>query len=376
MSGRTIRPLGLALGLAFFVASPLAFSQVTVHVTTAPVSGGTATNCTMTTDSAGLSLVPGSTDLKATGVVFSPAGCGQGTQSLPPTPNGFALNGIASTYSTVPATATVTWSVQNATTCVGIATLNGAQTTIAGWTDNTAASPQSRAITFPTAGAYVLAMQCSNSANPPITIVSGAYATVVSQGGGGGGGACPGPANLTGRLMTSDISYGAYNPQARPDVDVTEWNNIWGYAGVTDPSPPMPWPGVDGAGPVIREFARNKFLAAHFNTGATPMIQGSWAYQSNIGGPNIDVVVSTVCGDFSENTTYPGCSLYNIYSDGQASLKYFSNGGNAGRTQCSLQLNTDYYLNVRYTDPTSSVECPAGSATCPMFLINHGVLTH
>jgi hypothetical protein len=370
MSGRTIRPLGLALGLAFFVASPLALSQVTVHVTTAPVAGGAATNCTMTTDASGLSLVPGSTDLKATGVVFTPAGCGQGTQSLPPTPNGFALNGIATTYSTVPANATVTWSVQNATTCVGLATLNGTPTTIAGWTDNTAASPQSRSITFASPGAYVLAMQCSNSANPPVSIVSGAYATTVSQGGGGGG-SCPGPANLTGRLLTSTIFYGVDQHDTRANVDVTEWNNIWGHATASPSEPITPWPGVSGAGPVLKDFARQKFLAAHFNTGSSPMQQGSWAYQSNWGGPNIDIVVSTTCGDFSPNTANPGCSLFNIYSDGQPSLKYFSNGGSGGRVLCPLQINTDYYLNIKYTDPTSNVECAVGSPTCPLFSINY-----
>jgi hypothetical protein len=371
MSGRSIRPLGLALGLVFFAASPLALSQVTVHVTTAPVNGGSATDCTMTTDGNGLSLVQGSTDLRATGVTFTPAGCGQGTAVLPPTPNGFALNGVASSYGTVPATATVTWSVQNATSCVGLATLNGTGTTLVGWTDTTASSPQSRTVTFPSAGTYVLAMQCSNSANPPVTITSGAVMTTVSQGGGGGGGGtCQGPAGLT-RLTTSDIAYGSdHLTQVRARSDTTEWINIWGYGSVDPAEHQQPWPGLNGSGPVIKQFGRTNFLAAHFNTGSSPMYYGRLTDMSNIGGPDVDIVLSQTCGDFSQNATYPGCSR-TMPSDGTTHYNYFSNGGTAGDTNCPLQLNTDYYLNIRFHDPNSTVECAAGAAVCPLYTLNY-----
>jgi hypothetical protein len=367
MSGRMFRPFGLALGMLFAAASPLAFSQVRIQITTAAQNGVPPTNCVMTTDANGLSLVPGSTDLRATGVTFDPAGCGQGSGGvLPPTPDNFALAGIPTTISTLPATFTVTWNVANAATCIGLASLNGAATTLAGWTDSTAATPQSRSVTISTAGNYVLAMTCANAAVPPVTVTSQAYAVSA----GGGDASCVGPGGDLTRLLTSNISYGVNASPFRSAVDVTEWNNIWGYAGITQTTP-VPWPGVSGAGPVIREFNRHKFLAAHFNTGGSPMSQGSMADQSNIGGPDIDIVVSQTCGDFTANTAFPGCSIYSAPSDGQPHFKYFSNGAPAGTINCPLQLNTDYYINIKLHDENSGTECSVSNPVCPLYTINY-----
>jgi hypothetical protein len=176
---------------------------------------------------------------------------------------------------------------------------------------------------------------------------------------------CLAPAGLT-RLMRSNITYGAQGSAARANVDLTEWANIWGHATPTDAG--RAWAGVSGAGPVIRAFGKHTFIAAHFNTGATAMYQGSFAYQSNIGGPDIDVVVSRACGDFASNAPMPGCSV-TMPSDGLPHLKYFSNAAPPGSTQCSLALNTDYWINIRMHDPLSSVEC-AGTI-CPLFTINY-----
>ena len=51
--------------------APQAWSQVVVRMTTTQ-----QTPCTATTDANGLRLVPGSTDLQATGVTLAGAGCG------------------------------------------------------------------------------------------------------------------------------------------------------------------------------------------------------------------------------------------------------------------------------------------------------------
>lgn len=369
MSGRMFRPLGFALGMALVMASPLAFSQVRVQITTATQNGVPPTNCVMTTDANGLSLASGGTDLRATGVTFDPPGCGQGSGGgvQPPTPDNFALAGIPTTISTLPATFTVTWNVANAATCVGLAAVNGAATTLAGWTDSTAGSPQHRSVTITTPGNYILAMTCANAAVPPITVTSQAYGISATA---GGGGSCAGPGGDLTRLTSSNISYGVNASPFRSNVNVTEWDNIWGFAGVTQATP-APWPGVSGAGPVIREFNRHKFLAAHFRTGSVPMNQGSLADQSNIGGPDIDIVVSQTCGDFSPNPTYPGCSIYSAPSDGQPHFKYFSNGANPGTVWCSLQPNTDYWINIKLHDENSGTECSASNPVCPLYTINY-----
>ena len=157
----------------------------------------------------------------------------------------------------------------------------------------------------------------------------------------------------------------------RRNVDVTEWDNIWGHgtAGATEPV--AMWPGVNGAGPVIRSFGRRTFIAAHFNTGSAPIYLATLTDQSNIGGPDIDVVMSATCGDFAPNAAHPGCSRFGMPSDGITHFNYFSNGGNPGSTACPLQLHADYYLNIKLHDPTSPTDCSASSPICPLFTINY-----
>lgn len=361
MFSQAFRSLGLAFGVACLAASPLAHSQVRIHITTAPPS----TSCIMTTDANGLSLIPGSTDLQATGVTFDPAGCGQGGVA-PPSPDNFALAGIPAT-GTLPLTLTITWNVVNAATCVGSVTLNGSPTTLAGWTDTNTASPESRTVPISQAGTYVFSMTCSNAASPPASVTS-LPATLVASG--SGGGSCTGPAGLT-RLTTSNIQYGVHTNEVRDGVDLTEWNNIWGH-GTADPNEPTaPWPGVSGAGPVILSMHHTSFVSAHFNTGASAVGPSTLTDQSNIGGPDIDVVMSATCGDFSQNTTYPACSHYSMPSDGTTHFQYFSINANPGTQWCPLQLLTDYYINIKFHDPNSTVECPAGAAACPLYTINY-----
>jgi hypothetical protein len=322
----------------------------------------------MTTDENGLSLLSGSTDLQATGVTFSPAGCGEGTAIPPPTPANFALSGVPAS-GTVPLAFTVTWDVTNAATCTGSATRDGTAVALAGWTDSNAASPESRTLNITQPGTYALKLTCANAANPPVSITS-QTATVTAQADGGGGGSCTGPAGLT-RLTQSNITYGVNASPVRPNVDVTEWNNIWGHGTANAAEPIVPWPGVGGAGPVIRSFGRQTFVAAHFNTGSSPIYLATLTDQSNIGGPNIDIVMSKTCGDFAPNPTHPGCSRFSMPSDGITHFNYFSNGGNAGQNACPLDLNTDYYLNIKLHDPTSAVECSASNPICPLFTINY-----
>ena len=188
-------------------------------------------------------------------------------------------------------------------------------------------------------------------------------------------GECTGPIGLT-RLSRSDISYGAVSQQLRRNVDLTEWNNIWGHGTANAAEPIVPWPGVNGAGPVIRSFGRQTFVAAHFNTGSSPIYLATLTDQSNIGGPDIDVVMSATCGDFSPNPTYPGCSRFSMPSDGITHFNYFSNGGNAGQNACPLDLNTDYYLNIKLHDPTSPTDCSASNPICPLFTINYWAPWH
>ena len=451
------RRIPLAVTASFVLASfyQLASAQVTVQIATAPSGNNPSTNCTATTDSSGLQLVPGSTDLKATGVVLTPNGCGGGTPadfgtrvSVPAnaplnTPfnvtwtatqdaavctfggaasaavSGWAFGGSAcnssstcagthivpvtvsasGTYSfnvtctnasgfsgseiavantsppspanfqlTAPASATVavpfsvSWAVTNAATCTGTFT-GPAGATLTGWTGVTTPSSPRGNIIASAAGTYVLSLVCANNYGQ----VTSQPATVTV---GSSGPACVAPSGLT-RQVTADIGYGSGGAQSgsyRRNVDVTQWNNVWGY-GDAQGTTPLPWPGITGSGPVFRNFNRTAFVGLHFNTGSTAAgIGGNFVYGSNIGGPNIDMSISTRCGDFTLDANNPKCLVLNSYSDDSPRLYFQRSTTNS--TKCNLLPNTDYFLNIKYTDPTSTVECLPG-VSCPMFMTRY-----
>lgn len=440
-SARLLTP---ALMLAFLAASPLSFAQTTIRMTTAQ-----STNCVAVTDASGLTLVPGGTDLQATGVALSGSGCGaagstdfQAAISAPGTatvgtafnvtwsasqaatqciygapasgvsgwPTGTsACSGAACTGShTVPVTIntagtynfsvactnatgvatsagvvatgavqapspdnfdlvvtpaspvagtpfSVSWSVNNATECD--ASVSGAATSLPGWTTvNSATSP--RSVTA-AAGTYTLSLVCKNSVGQ---VTSKPATVVVSP----TTGACVGPTGLT-RLATSNIGYGPTSSPIRSSMTVTEWDNIWGHFNSTDAV--KAWPGYGGSGTTLMQFARTNFLAAHFKTPANATsgstLNGYFIYPVNLPGPNADMKISKTCGDFSPDTSNPGCLATNVATSDEALVRWKFTPGNTA-AYCILQPNTDYYVNIKFTDPNSTVECAAGSTICPL----------
>lgn len=173
------------------------------------------------------------------------------------------------------------------------------------------------------------------------------------------------------RLATSNITYGVSQFPTRSAVNVTEWDNIWGHVNTTDAV--VSWPGRSGSGPRLRDFTRTSFLAAHFKT--PPLVsgmtvsQGFFTYPSFAAGENIDMAVSTTCGDFYPNETDSGCSVTNVASADNRVTGWKFTPGNTG-VNCVLLPNTDYYLNIRLTDPDASTECPEGSNVCPLSMVH------
>lgn len=175
-------------------------------------------------------------------------------------------------------------------------------------------------------------------------------------------------------LRVSDIWYGDLPPRppsnpARYNVDVTEWDNIWGHGTGLLTELTTPWPGVNGAGPVLRSFGRNVYVGAHFNTGEGAATYGFLAYATNIGGPDLDIKISRQCGDFSPEPANPACTVL-AASDDSFSLRYKFTSGNTS-VYCNLQPDTDYYLNIRMHDPESAVECPVSSSVCPYYSVSN-----
>lgn len=342
-----LRGPALIAGLILIAAAAPANAQTTIRMTTTQ-----GLPCVAVTDANGLTLIPGGTDLQATGVTLTGAGCG--TQGAPPptSPDGLTLTATPATPGAGVAFS-VSWQVSNASTCVGTVT-SGTAANVAGWTEvSTATSP--RSVTISAAGTYGLKLTCSNAGNPT-NLVSPTLPLSV-----GDGSACTSP-GLT-RLVTSDISYGAYPFPVRPAVDVREWDNLWAHFTATDGA--APWPGRSGSGPNITQFGRHDFVAAHFRTPAASTAIGFFSYPESFPGPNIDMKISTACGDFTPNTANPACLATNVFSSG-VSFLYWNFTGGSPNFKCQLQTNTDYYVNMKMTDPNSPVECATGSPICPI----------
>ncbi|MET0230152.1 MAG: hypothetical protein ABW186_04395 [Rhodanobacteraceae bacterium] len=336
-----MRRIASLVSAVALVVSGTAGAQVTIHVTTAG-----NTTCNITTDANGLRLASGGTDLIATGATLTGAGCGLGGGG--PTPNPFAL--------TVQPTATtgspfaVSWNVAGANSCSGSATFNGTSLpSLAGWTDTT--SPSSpRSVTAPAPGTYVLSLTCSNASGSANSLP----ATVLVANSGGGD-SCPSVPRT--RATVSDINY-LPGTHIRHSVDLTQWTNIWGH--ITESDNVIPFPGPNGASPSIQALGKTQYIAAKFNTGSLPAnLSGFYTNVSYGAGPNLDMSVSTECGDFAPAES--GCIVTDRPSTDRILVYWRMINGTS--FYCPLQPNTDYYLNIQFHDPATTGPGCSG-ATC------------
>lgn len=351
MSVALRRIVSLVSALALF-ASGIASAQVTIHLTTTQ-----QTSCDVTTDASGLRLVAGSTDLVATGVTLSGTGCGGG--SGPPSPNNFPLSVLpASPVSGTPFT--VSWTVSGATTCSGSADLNGSSTTLSGWSDvTTATSP--RTVVASSAGTYTLSLTCSNASG---SVTSQPATVVVSQG--GGGDLCPVTPRT--RALVSDIHYLPEPPaHVRHAVDLTLWDNIWGHLNESDNV--IPWPGPNGASPTIATLQKTEYVAAKFHVpaGTLSTLSGFYKNVSYGAGPNLDMSISTACGDFAP--AQAGCVVTDVPSNDQG-LVYWRMV-NPSNFYCQLTPNTDYFLNLQFHDINTTGPGCTGTACKTTSQHNH-----
>jgi hypothetical protein len=181
----------------------------------------------------------------------------------------------------------------------------------------------------------------------------------------------------SGRLLRSDVTYGPIHPtQINPPrlgIDATEWDAIWGHASATDDV--SSWPGKSGSAPVLRNFMRTSFVAAHFRTpagaSATSTLKGFFTYPLDWNNPNADIAISTRCGDFSPNAANPGCVATNVSASNEILLFWKFSPGN-GSDFCILQPDRDYFVNIRLTDPTSRLRCDPlyGVGNCPLYVVH------
>lgn len=158
------------------------------------------------------------------------------------------------------------------------------------------------------------------------------------------------------RLVSSDVLYPNTGSSRRYRVDVTAYENIWGHSNNSDAA--ILWPGRNGTQPALLDFWKTQFVAAKFHVPAdvNPRQIVTMGYGTYYSGPTLDLSVSTTCGDF--NPANANCVTTNVGA-GSSFKKIvvapYVNG-------CPLTPGTDYYVNIRMTNPSPS-SC-SGEAFC------------
>jgi hypothetical protein len=147
-----------------------------------------------------------------------------------------------------------------------------------------------------------------------------------------------------GRILTSDVSYDLGGTDR--GVDVTRFENLWGRINAIDP--PTPWPGVTGASPRIKQFMRTGYVAAAFHSSAElpATLSGMFKNVSYGQGPAIDISIGP-CGVFS--SSLGPCFAANVLATDQPMLHWRPTNPNP--LWCIIAPDTDYYLNLRLSDP-------------------------
>lgn len=156
----------------------------------------------------------------------------------------------------------------------------------------------------------------------------------------------------------SDIIYLPNTGHVRHNVDVTVFDNIWGHISELDGL--TLWPGVPGASPTIKTIGKTEYVGAKFHTPANvlPTVNGTFKHVSYGGGPDLDFSISRVCGDFE---SVEGCSISGAAADDNSMVRWRM--GTGSRFYCGLEPDTDYYVNIRFTDRTpTGPDC--GSTAC------------
>lgn len=179
-------------------------------------------------------------------------------------------------------------------------------------------------------------------------------------------GACTVP-GLT-RITQTNVGYGPSGLNSSRLKNTTEWQDVFGYSSLTQ-TVPQPFGTYQTSSPLFPAFKRGGFMALHFNSGKqTAASFGALGYLTFAGGPDITVSISTRCGDFDAQAR-PACRVTAIPSDDGNHFGW--TGNSANNVKCPLAPDTDYYLNIKYTDPNSRTECASG-VQCAMLLSRAG----
>jgi hypothetical protein len=178
----------------------------------------------------------------------------------------------------------------------------------------------------------------------------------------------PPPATCpAGQITRSSVSYFPTGTGIRNNVDVTQFDNIWGHSTGTDTI--VSWPGRSDAYPSILAFNKTGYIAAKFTvpTNVNTILYGWLTHAEYNYSTDVTVSISTSCGDF--HPADPACSA--TTTSGQ-NLVPWRLPTSANHSFCLLTPGTTYYLNIKAANPaTPWIGCPANQATCALGTVNN-----
>lgn len=156
-----------------------------------------------------------------------------------------------------------------------------------------------------------------------------------------------------------------------PNVDVTEFQNVWGRASASDT--PVPWPGKNGY--AVMTINRPLFFATRFTvpaSGLSPTLHGRFSHGETVPGPNLSMAISPTCGDFDPPSTY--CKVANA-GPGVLMVGWKLPSGTAGNL-CPLTPGQTYYANFKLTnpnavDPMNCGDAPGNRHICVISIVNN-----
>ena len=157
-----------------------------------------------------------------------------------------------------------------------------------------------------------------------------------------------------GRQTRANISLGGFT---LTNVDVTQWDNVWGRSNIFDP--PIPWPGLAVSMPIILNFGESTYMSLRFHV---PIDSPHTEYNY---GKDLTAAISSDCGDFNPPSSV--CHHETVSGQNLVPWRVASSGG-----FCLLTPDTDYFLNLKITDPDQvSPTCAPSAPSCAIGTANN-----
>ncbi len=169
----------------------------------------------------------------------------------------------------------------------------------------------------------------------------------------------------------ASVSYSYTLNPVLQNVDVTQFQNVWGRNSTSGAI--VPWPGRNAY--ALMTINRNLIFAMRFTvpaSGLSPTLRGMFTHGETIPGPNLSVSISSQCGDFDPPSMY--CKKVNVGA-GQPAVGWQLPTG-AANNLCVLTPGQTYYANFKLTnpdavDPLNCGDQPSTSHICVVSIVNN-----